>query len=72
MQLGRLAGNLPDFLVRAERTARLLSESVDEEGLKLHPSSTERLARAQNRRAYLPALWAIAGALLAIALFRFF
>lgn len=71
VQLGRLAGNLPEFLARAERTARLLSESVDEDGLKLHPSSTEALARAQSQRSYLiPALWAIIGALAAVVLFR--
>lgn len=66
-QLGRLAGNLPDFLARAERTARLLSDSVDEQGLKLHPSSTEALARAQGNRSWAaPALWAIIGALVAV------
>jgi ubiquinone biosynthesis protein len=70
-QLGRLAGQLPDFLARAERTARLLSDSVDEEGLKLHPSSTEALARAQGRRGYtVPALWAVIGALVAVLIFR--
>jgi ubiquinone biosynthesis protein len=70
-QLGRMAGQLPDFLARAERTARLLSESVDEEGLKLHPSSTEALARAQGRRGFvIPALWAAIGALVAVLIFK--
>ena len=70
--LGRLVTNLPGLLDRAERTARLLSDSVDEEGLKLHPASAEALARAQGRRAYGPAaLWAVAGAALAVLLVKF-
>ena len=72
-QIGRMAGNLPDFLARAERTARLLSDSVDEQGLKLHPSSTEALARAQGRSGWkTSALWAIGGALAAVLIFRLF
>ena len=67
-QLGRLAGNLPEFLARAERTARLLSESVDEQGLKLHPASTEALARAQSKKARIsPVFWVAIGALVALA-----
>lgn len=72
-QIGRMAGNLPDFLARAERTARLLSDSVDEQGLKLHPSSAEALARAQSRSGWkTSALWAIGGALAAVLIFRLF
>jgi len=72
-QLGRMAGNLPDFLVRAERTARLLAESVDEQGIKLHPSSSAALARAQSRRGWIaPALWAICGALIALLILKLF
>ena len=67
-QLGRLAGNLPEFLARAERTARLLSDSVDEQGLKLHPSSTEALARAQGRKSQFSAVfWVALGAVVALA-----
>ncbi|HUD50182.1 2-polyprenylphenol 6-hydroxylase [Parvibaculum sp.] len=72
-ELGRIVGHLPELLDRAERTARLFSESIDEEGLKLHPASTEALARAQNRRAYAPALvWALAGAVAVLLLLRIF
>lgn len=65
-QFGRLVGHLPELLDRAERTARLFSESIDEEGIRLHPASTEALARAQTRRGLGPAvLWVIVGAVAA-------
>jgi ubiquinone biosynthesis protein len=71
-ELGRLVGNLPELIDRAERTARFLSESVDEEGLKLHPASTEALARAQTRRSLAPAaLWVALGALLTLIVMKF-
>ncbi|MDO8422824.1 MAG: 2-polyprenylphenol 6-hydroxylase [Parvibaculum sp.] len=66
VQLGRLAGNLPDFLARAERTARLLADSVDERGLKLHPDS-------QVSRSWVtPALWAAVGALVVLVALKVF
>ncbi len=72
-ELGRIVGHLPELLDRAERTARLFSESIDEEGIKLHPSSTEALARAQNRRSYgTPVVWAVAGAAAAVLLLKLF
>lgn len=61
-QLGRLVSQLPSLLEQAERTARLLSESVDEEGVKLHPSSLN--TRNGSMR---PVLWFTAGALAALA-----
>lgn len=67
VQIGRLAGNLPDFLARAERTARLLSESVDENGIRLHPDSQVRPASWTT-----PALWAAVGALAALLALRLF
>jgi ubiquinone biosynthesis protein len=71
-QLGRMAGQLPDFLARAERTARLLSESVDEQGIKLHPGSAETLHARQGRNYVTPALWAAVGALVVLLAFKVF
>ncbi|HCX69109.1 MAG TPA: ubiquinone biosynthesis protein UbiB, partial [Rhodobiaceae bacterium] len=62
MQLGRMMSHLPDALDRVERTARLLAESVDEEGVRIHPSSAERIAEAQERRERRsPLLWLAIG-----------
>jgi len=67
MQLGRMMSHLPDALDRVERTARLLAESVDEEGVRIHPSSAERIAEAQERRERRsPLLWLAIGALCAL------
>lgn len=66
-QLGRLAGNLPDFLARAERTARLLSDSVDEQGIRLHPDSQTRPSSWT-----MPALWAAVGALVVLVALKVF
>jgi ubiquinone biosynthesis protein len=60
-------------LDQAERTARLLAESVDEEGIRLHPASTEAISRAGNRAfSGHPLLWMALGALLALILTRIF
>ncbi|MCF8470791.1 MAG: 2-polyprenylphenol 6-hydroxylase [Parvibaculum sp.] len=73
LQIGRAMSHLPDVLDRAERTARLLADVVDEDGLRLHPSSTEAIARTQNRNGYeRPLLWLVLGALGALLLTRFF
>ena len=72
-ELGRLVTNLPELLDRAERTARLFAESIDEEGIRLHPASTEALARAQSRGGLgSPLAWAIVGAAVAVLLLRLF
>ena len=64
MQLGRMMSHLPEVLDRAERTARLLAESVDEEGVRIHPTSAERIANAQERRGRgSPLIWLAIGAL---------
>ena len=56
--------HLPEVLDRAERTARLLAESVDEEGVRIHPTSAERIANAQERRGRgSPLIWLAIGAL---------
>ena len=73
LQLGRVMGRLPEVLDQAERTARLLAESVDEEGIRLHPASTEAISRAGNRAfSGHPLLWMALGALLALVLTRIF
>ncbi|MDP2125088.1 MAG: 2-polyprenylphenol 6-hydroxylase [Parvibaculum sp.] len=68
LQLGRMMSHLPEVLDRAERTARLLAESVDEDGVRIHPSSADAIARAQDRqRGYAtPLLWLAVGALAAL------
>ena len=65
LQLGRMMSHLPDVLDRAERTARLLADSVDEEGVRIHPISADAIARAQDRQAGpgRPLLWLALGAL---------
>ncbi|MBX3445704.1 MAG: 2-polyprenylphenol 6-hydroxylase [Parvibaculaceae bacterium] len=74
LHLGRVMANLPEILDRAERTTRLLAESVDEEGVRIHPSSAEAVARAWNSASAWrhPALWAALGAAGALLLARFF
>ncbi|MDP1626095.1 2-polyprenylphenol 6-hydroxylase [Parvibaculum sp.] len=73
MQLGRMMSNLPDVLDRAERTARLLAENVDEEGVRIHPSSADAIARARERQGYSrPLLWAAIGAVGALLLAKLF
>ncbi|MBX3509489.1 MAG: 2-polyprenylphenol 6-hydroxylase [Parvibaculum sp.] len=74
LQLGRVMANLPDVLDRAERTARLLAESVDEEGVRIHPASAEAIARAQEARSPWrhPAFWAAIGAAGALILTKLF
>jgi ubiquinone biosynthesis protein len=69
LQLGRMMSHLPDVLDRAERTARLLAENVDEDGVRIHPSSAERIAEAQERRERRsPLVWLAIGALGALLL----
>ncbi|MFN6943174.1 MAG: hypothetical protein ACK4OG_14405 [Parvibaculum sp.] len=74
VQLGRVMANLPEVLDRAERTARLLAESVDEEGVRIHPASAEAIARAQEARSPWrhPAFWAAIGAAGALILTKLF
>ncbi|MDO9126367.1 MAG: ubiquinone biosynthesis protein UbiB, partial [Parvibaculum sp.] len=73
MQLGRMMSNLPEVLDRAERTARLLAENVDEEGVRIHPSSADAIARARGRQGYSrPLLWAAIGAAGALLLAKLF
>ncbi|ABS65255.1 2-polyprenylphenol 6-hydroxylase [Parvibaculum lavamentivorans DS-1] len=73
MQLGRMMSNLPEVLDRAERTARLLAENVDEEGVRIHPSSADAIARARERQGYLrPLLWVAIGAAGALLLAKLF
>ncbi len=69
LQLGRMMSHLPEVLDRAERTARLLAENVDEDGVRIHPSSAERIAEAQERRERRsPLVWLAIGALGALLL----
>jgi len=69
MQLGRMMSHLPEVLDRAERTARLLAENVDEDGVRIHPSSADRIAEAQERRERRsPLVWLAIGALGALLL----
>lgn len=73
MQLGRMMSNLPEVLDRAERTARLLAENVDEDGVRIHPSSADAIARAQERRSFAhPLLWVAIGGLGALLLAKLF
>jgi ubiquinone biosynthesis protein len=68
--LGRIVTHLPDFVDHAERTARLLSECLDEDGIRLHPDTAEAIADAQsnNHRGSRIALWIGAVSLVALAL----
>ena len=59
-QMGRVLANLPDVLERAERATRLLADNVDDQGVKVHPSSLKTGNHAH------PVLWLIAGALIAL------
>lgn len=69
LQLGRMMSHLPAVLDRAERTARLLAENVDEDGVRIHPSSADRIAEAQERRERRsPLVWLAIGALGALLL----
>lgn len=69
LQLGRMMSHLPAVLDRAERTARLLAENVDEDGVRIHPSSAARIAEAQERRERRsPLVWLAIGALGALLL----
>jgi ubiquinone biosynthesis protein len=64
LQLGRMMSHLPEVLDRAERTARLLAENVDEDGVRIHPSSADRIAEARERRERRsPLIWLAIGAL---------
>ncbi len=74
MQLGRVMSHLPEVLDRAERTARLLSENIDEEGVRIHPSSADAIARAQEARfsRRQPLIWIAIGALGALLLANLF
>ena len=67
--VGKLVGEFPRLLGRAERTAEALS-AMAEEGLRLDDHTVERLAEAQSRqtRANRLALWLGAVALAVIAL----
>jgi len=60
VQMGRVLANLPDILERAERATRLLADNVDDQGVKVHPGSLKSESRIH------PALWLIAGALIAL------
>jgi len=70
--LSRTLTHLPDLINRAERTVRLLSESVDEEGVRLHPASAHSIARSEGpwERLRKGAFWLLLGVLLALLLFR--
>lgn len=69
LQLGRVMSHLPEVLDRAERVGRLLAQSVDEEGVRIHPSSAEAIARAGEKRSYRwPLLWITVGALGALVI----
>ena len=59
-QMGRVLANLPDVLERAERATRLLADNVDDQGVKVHPTSLKGNGHTH------PALWLIAGALIAL------
>ena len=62
--MGRVLANLPDVLERAERATRLLADNVDDQGVKVHPSSLKTGNHAH------PVLWLIAGALIAAEIDR--
>ncbi|MEQ9146303.1 MAG: 2-polyprenylphenol 6-hydroxylase [Parvibaculaceae bacterium] len=68
--LGRAVTHLPDFLDRADRVARQVSESVDRDGIRLHPSTADAIARAQSNRNRWShaALWVGAASLFVLAL----
>ncbi len=67
--LGRVMTHLPEFIDQAERAARLMSENLDAEGIRLHPSTTDAIAKAQNaqNRWSRTALWVGALALVVLA-----
>eukprot|EP00439_Symbiodinium_sp_Y106_P088222 s1_g758.t1 len=68
--LGRVVTHLPEFIDRAEKTARLVSDNIDGEGIKLHPSTADAIGKAQSSQSRWQqgALWigAVALAVLAI------
>jgi ubiquinone biosynthesis protein len=70
--LNRTLTQLPELLTRAERTMRLLSESVDEEGVRLHPASAESIARTRTpgQTFRMGAFWVLLGVLIALLLFH--
>jgi ubiquinone biosynthesis protein len=46
--LGRAMTQLPDFIDRAERTVRLMSDNVGPSGIRLHPETAERIGDARK------------------------
>lgn len=68
--LGRVFSHLPDFLERAEKAARAISDNIDEDGFRLHPQTVQELAQARNahQKWSRAALWVGAGSLFALAL----
>jgi len=69
--VSRTLTQLPDLIARAERTVRLLSESVDEEGVRLHPTSAQAVAGADTpwQRFKSGAFWVLLGVVAALLLF---
>lgn len=70
--LGRVLSHLPDFLERAEKAARAISDNIDEDGFRLHPQTVRDLALAEkaSRRWSRIALWVGALSLLVVAIAR--
>lgn len=67
--LGRVVTHLPEFIDRAEKTARLVSDNIDGDGIRLHPTTADAIGKAQRTDAAWSrgALWVAALALVALA-----
>lgn len=74
MAFGRAVSGLPALLERAEQGTRALHEMLAEGGLKLHPATTEMLAKdnAKRLRHTRLALWLAAMALILVLYQLFF
>ena len=67
--LARIATRLPDMIEKLEDAAVVVSDMVDEEGVRLHPDTAREIGEAEARaaRSGRTAMWVGASALVAMA-----
>ncbi len=72
--LARIVTRLPEMIEKLEVAAVVVTEMVDEEGVKLHPDTARAIgeAEAQRTKSGRNAMWIGAGALVAMALAAIF
>jgi ubiquinone biosynthesis protein len=72
--LARIATRLPDMIEKLEDAAIVVTDMVDEEGVRLHPETAKAIGEAEARgtRSGRVAMWVGAGALVAMALAALF